>query len=189
MLDATIHLDPAAPADAERLSNLLELYIHDMSAIYPHVELGDDGRFGYPELPLYWSEPGRRFPFLIRHGDRVAGFVLAKRGSPVSDDPEVLDVVEFFVLRQYRRGGLGRAAALQLWQQLPGSWTVRVSEGNRGALEFWSGVIAEATNGAAIESSRAGRLHPWRVFAFASGRQHPARPAGDPRATARAKSD
>lgn len=92
--------------------------------------------------------------------------MLAKRGSPASDDPQVLDVAEFFVLRQFRREGVGRAAALRLWQQLPGSWTVRVSEGNRGALEFWSGVVAEATNGTAIESSRPGRSHPWRVFAF-----------------------
>jgi predicted acetyltransferase len=175
--DTTVHLDPATPADAELLSNLLELYIHDLSAFYPHVELGDDGRFGYPQLPLYWSEPGRS-PFLIRHGDRVAGFVLAKRGSPVSDDPEVLDVVEFFMLRQFRRGGIGRAAALQLWQQLPGSWTVRVSEGNRAALEFWSGVVAEATNGAAIESSRPGRAHPWRVFAFCVGAAASSAPAG-----------
>lgn len=162
----TVRLVHATPADAERLANLLELYIHDLSAFYPHVELGDDGRFGYPQLPLYWSEPDRRFPFLIRHGDRVTGFALAKRGSPVSRDPEVLDVVEFFVLRQHRRGGIGRAAALQLWQQLPGSWTVRVSEGNLGALDFWSGVVAEATNGVATESSHPGRPHPWRVFAF-----------------------
>jgi predicted acetyltransferase len=162
---ATVQLDPATPADANLLADLLELYIHDMSAFYPHVEIGDDGRFGYPELPLYWSEPGR-FPFLIRRGDRVAGFVLAKRGSPVSDDPEVLDVVEFFVLPQWQREGIGRAAARRLWLRLPGSWTVRVSEGNLGALGFWSGVVAEATLGAAVESRRPGRSHPWRVFAF-----------------------
>jgi predicted acetyltransferase len=166
---ATVRLVPATPADAERIANLLQFYIHDLSILYPHVEIGDDGRFGYPQLPLYWSEPGRRFPFLIRYGDRVAGFVLAKRGSPACEDPEVLDVVEFFVLRQHRRGGIGRAAALQLWQQLPGSWTVRVSEGNPGALDFWSGLVAEATDGAATESSRPGHLHRWRVFAFHVG--------------------
>jgi type VI secretion system secreted protein VgrG len=105
----------------------------------------------------------------IRRGDRVAGFALAKRGSPVSPDPDVLDVVEFFVLRQHRRWGIGRAAALQLWQQLPGSWTVRVSEGNLGALDFWSGVVAEATNGAVTESTHPGPGHAWRVFAFYAG--------------------
>jgi predicted acetyltransferase len=169
MAPTTVRLEPAPPAAAGLLANLLELYIHDLSAIYPHVALGEDGRFGYPELPLYWSEPGERFPYLIRRGERVAGFILAKRGSPASNDPQVLDVVEFFVLSQYRRSGIGRDAALQLWQQLPGSWTVRVSAGNPAALDFWRRVIASATHGTAIESSRPGRSHPWRVFAFDIG--------------------
>src|SRR4051812_22354234 len=92
-------LDVATPADATLLSNLLELYIHDLSAAFPNVELGADGRFGYAKLPLYWSEPERRFPFLIRCGSCVAGFALVTRGSPASDDPNVFDVAEFFILR------------------------------------------------------------------------------------------
>lgn len=163
-----VRLVSATLDDAELLANLLELYIHDVSAFYPHVELGADGRFGYPDLPLYWSEPTRRFPFLIRAKERVAGFVLAQRGSPASRDPEVLDVVEFFVLRQHRRAGVGRDAALQLWRRLPGSWTVRVSEGNPRALDFWRSTVARATNGAASESSMPGRAHPWRVLSFSS---------------------
>ncbi|HTV24226.1 MAG TPA: GNAT family N-acetyltransferase [Polyangiaceae bacterium] len=162
----SVQLLPATLAEAELLSNLLELYIHDLSPYYPHVELGADGRFGYPDLPRYWSEPTRRFPFLIRASGRVAGFVLARRGSPASSDPEVLDVVEFFVLRQQRRGGVGREAALQLWRRLPGSWTVRVSEGNPGALDFWRRAVGQAANGNVMESSLPGRAHPWRVLSF-----------------------
>ena len=102
-----VSLEPASEADSSLLSNLLELYIHDMSEVFPHVQLGPDGRFGYSTLPFYWSEPDRRFAFLIRCDGRVAGFILATRGSPVVTDPNVLDVAEFFVLRQYRRGGRG----------------------------------------------------------------------------------
>lgn len=163
-----IVLDAATPSDAELLSNLLELYIHDLSAALSNVELGSDGRFGYHELPRYWSEPDRRFAFLIRCDGRVAGFVLAKRGSPAVEDPEVLDVAEFFVLRRYRRSGVGRRAALLLWNILPGRWTVRVSEGNADGLRFWPGVIAEFTNGAATESKRPGNPNAWRVFSFES---------------------
>lgn len=61
-----VTLDAAAPNDATLFGNLMELYIHDLSAVFPDVMLGPDGRFGYPKLPLYWSEPDRRFPFLIR---------------------------------------------------------------------------------------------------------------------------
>jgi predicted acetyltransferase len=172
MADAqVVVLDPATSSDAELLSNLLELYIHDLSAAFPSVEIGSDGRFGYRDLPRYWSEPDRRFPFLIRCDGRVAGFVLVKRGSPAVEDPDVLDVAEFFVLRRYRRFGVGRRAALLLWSSLPGKWTVRVSEGNADGLRFWPGVIAEFTNGGATESKRPGSPNAWRVFSFQSASQ------------------
>jgi predicted acetyltransferase len=161
-------LDVAAANDAGLLANLLELYLHDLSEAFPILELGTDGRFGYPKLPLYWSEPERRFPFLIRYGTRVAGFVLATRGSPASDDPEVFDVAEFFVLRRYRRLGVGRRATFLVWDRLPGRWIVRVSEANTGALPFWGGVIAEYTRGAATEVVRPDSPNAWRVFSFVS---------------------
>ncbi|MEO6026431.1 MAG: hypothetical protein ABIR79_06150, partial [Candidatus Binatia bacterium] len=53
----------ATPGDAPVLSNMLELYQHDLSAIFP-IELGADGRYGYDRLPLYWSEPDIRFAYL-----------------------------------------------------------------------------------------------------------------------------
>ena len=163
-----ISLDPATEADSVLLSNLLELYIHDLSDVFPFLELGPDGRFGYRRLPLYWSEPERRFAFLIRCDGRIAGFVLAKRGSPADDDPEVLDVEEFFVIRQLRRSGAGRQAAFLLWNRLPGKWTVRVSEGNRGALSFWRDVVSEFTGGTAKETQLPGEPNPWRVLSFDS---------------------
>ena len=172
MIDTTdVSLEAATAADHTLLSNLLELYIHDLSRAFPDVELGADGRFGYRRLPLYWSEPDRRFAFLIKCDGRVAGFVFVTRGSPDSpetEDDNVLDVAEFFVLRRHRRSGVGRRAAFLTWKQFPGTWTVRVSEGNPDALEFWSGVVGEFTGGAVSESQRAGTPNPWRVFSFES---------------------
>ena len=128
-----VSLATATRADAPLLSNLLELYLHDLSEAFP-MEVGADGRFGYEPLALYWTQEERRFPFLIRSGSRVAGFALAARGSPATDDPADLDVAEFFVLRQHRRCGVGREAAFLLWNRLEGRWVVRVSEGNHRAL-------------------------------------------------------
>ncbi len=159
-----VTLDEARSADAQLLANLLELYVHDLSEAFPAIELGADGRFGYDPLPLYWSEPERRFPFLIRDDGRVAGFALAMRGSPVSDDPDVLDVAEFFVLRRYRRSGVGRRAAFLLFDRIPGHWIVRVAETNKGAIPFWTGVVSEYARGAFEQSERPG----WRVFSFES---------------------
>jgi len=161
-----VALDVASPGDAGLLANLLELYVHDLSEVFPRIQIGADGRFGYDSLSLYWSEPERRFPFFIRCDGRIAGFVLVTRGSPASDDPDVFDVAEFFILRRYRRSGVGRLAAFLLWNRLPGRWIVRVSEANRGAMPFWAGVVAEYTKGALTECTREGSPAPWRVFSF-----------------------
>lgn len=163
-----VTVEPAAAADAGLLSNLLELYSHDLSGVFLEVELGADGRFGYQKLPLYWSEPDRRFPFIVKRGGRVAGFALATRGSPVTPDPDRFDVAEFFILRRHRRSGVGTRAAALLWRHLPGLWTVRVSDRNAGALPFWASAIATFTRGRASEARRAGTPPDWHVFSFDS---------------------
>ena len=160
----------AEPSDAAVLSNLLELYSHDLSDVFA-LELGANGRFGYDKLPLYWSEAERRFPFLIRAGNHLAGFALVTRGSPASDDPNDFDIAEFFVSRRHRRSGVGRRAAFLLWNRFAARWIVRVSEGNQSGLRFWSNVITEYTSGRAVETTHAGSPHAWRVFMFNSANQ------------------
>jgi len=162
-----VSLERATPDMAPLLRNLLELYVHDLSEIFP-VEIGPDGRFGYEKLPLYWAEPDVRHAFLIRCGPRVAGFALATRGSPATEDPADLDVAEFFVLRGYRRSGVGRQAAFALWDGVPGNWVVRVSEANRAGVPFWGEVVHAYTGGACTESVKPGNPNAWRVFRFAS---------------------
>ncbi len=168
MTAPVVTLERAGEDAAPLLSNLLELYVHDLSEIFP-VQLGSEGRYGYERLPLYWSEPETRHAFLIRCDGKIAGFTFATRGSPATDDPSDLDVAEFFVLRSHRRLGVGREAAFALWRALPGRWVVRVSEANRGGVPFWSDVVRDFSGGAFTESARPGKPHRWRVFQFESG--------------------
>lgn len=146
------------------IANLFEMYAHDFSEFHA-VEPGPDGRFGYPDLPLYWSEPGR-CPFLIRVGGKLAGFVLVHRIS--SGNNAAWDMAEFFVLRGYRRRGVGREAAHWVWRQFPGPWQVRVMRANQTAHGFWQRAIAEFAGDAMSLTSveKAGEL--WDVFSFAS---------------------
>jgi predicted acetyltransferase len=170
-----VRLEPAGAADAPLLANLLELYLHDLSEIF-ELEVGADGRFGY-DLSRYRAEPARRFAFLVRRGARTAGFALVTRGSPASDDPDVFDLTEFFVLRAHRRSHVGRRAAFLLWDALPGRWVVRVSEANRAGIPFWEATVHAYTQGAYATKQHPGRLHPFRVFSFESapGPEAPAR--------------
>jgi predicted acetyltransferase len=162
-----VTLQPATVADAALLANLLELYVHDLSEVFP-VEIGSNGRFGYAKLSLYWSEPSTHWAFLIRSGLQIAGFALVTRGSPATTDPHDLDLAEFFVLRSYRRSGVGCSAAFALWDRLPGRWIVRVSEAHRTGLLFWERVIETYTHGTPSRTAHPGKHHMFRVFSFRS---------------------
>ena len=164
-----IEVIPASREQAPILANLLELYAHDFSEFYG-VELGPDGRFGYKNLPLYWSEPGRH-PFLVRIDGKLAGFVLVKRGSDVTGNEDVWDMAEFFVLRAYRRRGVGTQIAREIWTRFPGAWEIRVLQANVSALNFWARAIAAFT-GEVIQSFGVEKDGDhWNLFLFQSDAQ------------------
>ncbi len=164
-----VTLEVATAANASVLSNLIELYVHDLSEVF-RVEIGADGRFGYDALARYWSEPESRFAFFVRSGPRLAGFALVTRGSPATADPDDLDLAEFFVLRSHRCAGVGRRAAFALWDRLLGRWVVRVSRANRVGMSFWEPTIRDYTRGAFSETEHRGLVHAFRVFTFRSAR-------------------
>jgi len=165
---SSMHIEvvPTAPDEQGILANLLELYAHDFSEFH-EIELGVDGRFGYKNLALYWHEP-RRHPFLIKVDGKLAGFVLVKRGSELSNNEIVWDMAEFFVVRGYRRRGVGTFVAHEVWKHLPGQWEVRVMESNDLARRFWEGTISAFTGEAIQARSVENGGKPWRVFEFES---------------------
>lgn len=161
---AMIQVVPASPEQAPVIANLLELYAHDFSEFH-HLELAPDGRFGYHDLPRYWSVPDRH-AFLIKVNGSLAGFVLLKRGSEVSDDARIWDVGEFFIVRGYRRQGIGMKAAHEVWRRFPGPWEVRVMESNCDAFKFWQRAIETFIRGT-IQPARIEKDgERWHVFAF-----------------------
>jgi predicted acetyltransferase len=157
---------PATREEMPIVANLFEMYAHDFSEFHS-VEPGPDGRFGYPDLPLYWSEPGR-YPFLIRIGGKLAGFVLVRRISQTSGNNAVWDVAEFFVLRAYRGRGVGKESAHCVWRQFPGPWQVRVMRANQTAHKFWQRAIAEFAGEAMSSTSAEKAGETWDVFSFSS---------------------
>lgn len=131
-----MHLSLSAVRQDQKLilANLLELYLHDLSESLPLSVDQESGRFGYAYLDTYWTET-RRQAYFIKVGGKIAGFVM------VNDHLLVLKqgraIAEFFVMRAYRRRGLGQKALNQLFAQCGGAWEVAVHSNNLGALKFW----------------------------------------------------
>ncbi len=159
-----IEVLPAPPDQQSILANLLEFYAYDFSEFHS-LELGSNGLFGYKNLPLYWNERGRH-PFLIKVDGGLAGLALVKRGSEFSNNADAWDVAEFFIMRAYRRRGIGMAVAHEIWRKFPGPWEVRVMESNGAAVKFWQRAITTFT-GRPIEPApieKDGKC--WYVFVF-----------------------
>lgn len=163
---AKVEVIPATEEDAPILANLLELYAHDFSAFH-EIEIGEDGRFGYTPLPLYWRESWRH-PFLVRVDGRLGGFVLVKRGSDITQDSQVWDMAEFFVLRTFRKRGIGRQAAHEVWRRFPGKWEVRVMQANIPATHFWYRAISDFTGEKIPAVSHEKNGSGWWLFSFES---------------------
>ena len=165
-IERIVEVTLAAREDEPILANLLELYIHDFSEFH-ELDIGADGRFGYSSLPLYWSVRGR-YPFLVRIDGKLAGLALVKKGGGVSGNAEAWDMAEFFILRGYRRRGVGMQTAHEVWKRFRGPWEVRVMESNVPALHFWRRAISTFRGEGIqpVDVERDGKS--WKVFLFES---------------------
>jgi predicted acetyltransferase len=141
----TLTVDEAGRDELHILRNLGELYTHDFSELTRN-ELNDAGRFDHD----FWQDflAGSETAYLFRVDGHLAGFALVARGSRLSDHPEVHDVAEFFVVRRYRRHGIGARAAAELFRRHHGAWEVRERDVNPAARAFWLKAIGAFTNGA-----------------------------------------
>lgn len=123
----------AQASDRDALAQLLEFNAYEFSRLDGRA-VGDDGRFGYRFLDLYWTEV-ERTPYLIVVDDELAGFVL------VRSDDEVLQIAELLVLPKFRRAGVGTLAARQVFHRHRGAWSVDQLPENTSATSFWREAI------------------------------------------------
>lgn len=138
------------------LEHLLELYSHDFSE-FIEIDVDEEGRYGYPQLGMYWTEPDRH-PFLIRSGEKWAGFVLVRKIA--GDHPDAgsyYSIAEFFIIRKYRRSGIGKAVAHEIFRMFPGRWEVFQLTTNLPAQAFWRKTIGEYTGGRYREKEEVGK--------------------------------
>ncbi len=150
---------PVSAAKRTILANLLQLYLYDWSELgrgtpgalparFAHV--GDDGRFAEYPLDPYFLEVGNH-PLFIRHEEQLAGFALVRTQRGRLGGGEIFDMAEFFILRTYRRLGVGLAAARLVFDRFEGPWEVRQRHGNEGATAFWRRAIEVHTGGDFVE--------------------------------------
>ena len=140
--EAPCQVRPAVAEDRLPIQRMLELYQHDLSDIWDQ-DLDIHGEYGY-SLDRFWSNKDCR-AYVATVADRYAGFALVDRAAKVNSDAYWMD--QFFVLKKYRRGGVGGHLARRVFASLPGRWEVGQMPENYAAQAFWRSVVASCTSG------------------------------------------
>jgi predicted acetyltransferase len=146
-----VSIVPAERADLPLLQNLFQFYCYDFAEILA-LRPRADGLFATPPLEPYWEDAWRH-PFVVHADAQPAGFAFVHRRSRITGDDETWDVAEFFVMRPYRRAGVGSEAARQMFDRFRGRWEVREVHANTAATQFWRAVIARYTGGRYTETT------------------------------------
>ncbi|MCR8644391.1 GNAT family N-acetyltransferase [Paenibacillus sp. N1-5-1-14] len=117
------------------LRNLLELYKYDFTEFDPE-DMNESGLYEYMYLDHYWTEAGRH-PFFIRVEGKLAGFALVRELGLDEVERKIYSIAEFFVMKKYRRDGVGKQAAHAVFDLFRGRWEAAVMEENVPAQHFW----------------------------------------------------
>ena len=136
-----IEITPVLEEEKTILGNLIELYEYDFSE-FENIDVNPLGLYGYSYLDYYWTEKNR-FSYFIKVDGKLAGFVMVCGHCYVSKDNDTLFMSEFFVMRKYRRSGIGRIAAKEVINLHKGKWELTVHPKNPVAIKFWTAVIKD----------------------------------------------
>lgn len=132
------------------LRNLINLYEYDLSEFNGN-EPNSFGVFEYLYLDHYWTSQGieeeGRIPYLLKANDKLAGFVLINNFSCLGRVDIEYTIAEFFVMKKWRRKGIGKAVAIELFKKHSGKWEVSQERENIDAQVFWRSIINEYTKG------------------------------------------
>jgi predicted acetyltransferase len=138
-----IEVLPASLPDKTLLQRLMELYQYDFSE-FDGADLDAHASYGYAYLDHYWVEEGRH-PFLVRVDGKLAGFVLVSDHALLPGNER--SITEFFIMRKYRRRGIGKHVSYWIFDFFPGKWEIQEIAPNLPAQRFWRSVITAYTNG------------------------------------------
>ena len=139
-----MELIPVREDEKEILRNLLEKYDYEFSQ-YTLEDVNPLGLFGYSRVDHYWTDPNR-WAFFIKVDGRLAGFVMVNDHSEL-EEPIDYAMAEFCVLYKYRRQGVGKKAAFEIFERFPGTWELKYHPKNTASEKFWHSAVGEYTHG------------------------------------------
>jgi predicted acetyltransferase len=142
---AAVTLEEVGEPQAGTVERLLQLYLYDFSEI-EGLRIDDTGHYRNVSPWTHWKSP-HHHAFVVRVDGELAGLVLVKPATDDWSDEPTRIVDEFFIMRKFRRRGVGREVTRRLFDRLPGRWSLNQTQHNYTAQAFWRTVLGEYTGG------------------------------------------
>ena len=120
--------------------NMAKLYRYDLSE-FMDWSIDPNGMYHCHGLEAYWEN--KNHPFIIRVNNELAGFALVASSNDNLQSSYTMG--EFFILRKFRKFGVGTNIALQIFNKLQGQWEVTQLINNKPSIVFWEKLISNYT--------------------------------------------
>ena len=139
MPETTVELIQTGPEESELIRNLYQYYAYE-SSDWEQEDVEADGRFYIHDehLTRYWQDPQWSANLLLVDG-YIAGFLLIEGSELPGID--ALELADLFILKRYRRKGIGRAIATQVLSSGQANWLVRYYDQDEVSQAFWRAVL------------------------------------------------
>ncbi|MDQ0359345.1 GNAT family N-acetyltransferase [Breznakia pachnodae] len=137
---STIQLVKVASKNKSLLFNLMQLYLYDLS-VYFNFKTNNNGIYEYDHFEDYFTDTNY-ISYFIYNDNELIGFVLLNDYSPITNKHEnIINVSEFFILKLYRKQGLGEITFQTLLDMHKGVWTIKPAAFSKEANAFWKTII------------------------------------------------
>lgn len=128
------------------LRRMAQLYQYDFTE-FDGNDLNPEGLFPYVDTDSFFARSDG-YVYLACVDGKPAGFALVNlRPAQAAGVGSVWYMNEFFVMRKYRRCGVGTKLAVTVFDGHRGMWEVAQLKSNTPAQEFWRKTIDRYTDG------------------------------------------
>ncbi len=134
-----ITLVPVQAEEKERLHNINQKYLYEMTSFYPD-EMDENGNLHYGHFDEYFVDPKRQ-AFFIYNDDTMVGFVMTHPYSVIGHTPDYT-MAEFTIFPSYRRRHYAADAAHLILATYHGKWEIKFNEKNIAAKHLWTAIAA-----------------------------------------------
>jgi len=148
----------ASVEDKPVFSNLIQLYLYDMTEYLP-FPIGDNGKYEYDMLDHFWQHP-----YLFYVNGELVGFALVIDKCPITQKQPCWFMAEFFILKPYRKKGIGQACVKKTLAEYPGIWHIGTITKNVAAASFWQKIINQYDNVEMLDKQHDGER--WNLYEF-----------------------